>query len=387
MNKPYNEDWMRARVIHANAERWYRRGLLSAERLAAIKVQFPNGFYQANVWVKIALFLFTLLLNGCAGTLSGAVVMPLFDESLPGIGLVSIGYGVGFFFLLNLSIRDRKLFRSGIDTALMYSAVGSVVGGLWLLVAEAASDRLWVYGLLALPVLAYAVRTYGSRSMTLLLFADGLFTLAVLALEVSWGRLLLPFLGMVVAGVVYVFAKKAQRDDANFYWLDALAVAEITALVVFYTCGNVFVVVWGNALISGEANLPFAGIFYALTAIVPVVYVVFGVRNRDRRLLVVGLLAVAASVLTFQNTTFHLPWALFLTLNGVLLIAASWWLLRRLDPEWAGFTSVPESRRRASTAEALSTTEFPQLPEPEVATPGTPFGGGSFGGAGAGEGY
>ena len=387
MKKTYNEDWLRARVIQANAERWYRRGLLSAERLAHIKVRFPDGFYQANVWVKIALFLFTLLLNGCAGSLSGLVIAPIFGESLPGIGLVSIGYGVGFFFLLNLFIRDRKLFRSGVDTALLYSAVGSLVGGLWLLVAPVADERLWVYGLLALPVLAYAVWRYGSRSMTLLLFVGGLFTLAVLALELPWGRLLLPFLGMAVAGSVYLFAQKTQRDDAHFYWLDALIVAEIAALVVFYACGNVFVVTWGNALISGDATLPFSGIFHALTAVVPVVYVVFGVRNRDRNLLVVGLLALAASVLTFQSTTFQLPWSLFLTLSGAVLIAASGWLLRRLDPEWAGFTSVPENRRvGASTAEALSTTEFPQLPEPEAA-PNPLFGGGSFGGAGAGEGY
>lgn len=386
MKKPYNEDWMRARVIHAAAERWHRRGLLSAERLAAIKVRFPDGFHRANVWVKIALFVFTLLLNGCAGSLSGLVIVPIFGESLPGLGLVSIGYGVGFFFVLDFLIRDRKLFRSGIDTALLYSAVGSVIGGLWLLASDAAAERLWAYGLLALPVLGYAVWRYGSRSLTLALFGGGLFTLAVLALELPWGRLLLPFLGMAVAGGVYVFAKKAQADDANFYWHDALAVAEIAALVVFYACGNVFVITWGNALISGEANLPFAGIFYALTALVPAAYLLFAVRNRDRRLLVVGLLAVAASVVTFQTTTSHLPWSLFLTLSGAVLVATSWVLLRRLDPERAGFTSLSEGRHRAATAEALSTTELPQMPEP-AATPDPLFGGGSFGGAGAGEGY
>jgi len=37
----------------------------------------------------------------------------------------------------------------------------------------------------------------------------------------------------MLAGGVYVFAQKAQTDDGKFYWLDALAVAEIAALVVF----------------------------------------------------------------------------------------------------------------------------------------------------------
>jgi hypothetical protein len=386
MKKPYNEDWMRARVIHARAETWYRRGLLSAERLAAIKTEFPDGFYRANVWVKIALFLFTLLLNGCAGSLSGVLIWPLFDSSPVGAGLVGVAFGVGFFVLLDVLIRERRLFHSGIDNAMLYTAVAAVVGGVWLVALPVADERLYVYGLLALPVLSYAVLRYASRLLTLALLACLLFTLARLALLVPTGLLVLPFLGMAVAGGVYVFVKNAQRDDAHFYWLDCLTVAEIAALVVFYGCANAYVVAWGNALLSGQTALPFAGMFYVLTALVPLAFLFFGLRKRDRRLLIVGLLATGASVLTFQVMAFHLPWGLFLALGGAVLIAVSWGFIRRLDPDRAGYTSLSGKRRQPSTAEALTTTEFPQLPQPDAPT-GPLFGGGSFGGGGAGVGY
>lgn len=385
MKKPYNEDWMRARVVHAAAEGWHRRGLLSAERLAAVKVRFPDGFFRANVWVKIALFLFTLLLNGCAGSLSGLLLAPVFDDSTLGAGLTGVAYGVGFFALLDVLIRERKLFHSGIDNALLYTATATLAGGLCLLASPVFVDETWGYGLLALPVLGYAVWRYASRLLTVGLLACLLFTVAALVVKIPVGRMLLPFLGMALAGGVYFIAQKRADDDAHFYWLDCLRVAQATALVVFYACGNVYAVTWGNFLLSGDGALPLSGIFYALTALVPVAYVVFGLKNRDRLLLVAGLLAVAASVLTFQVSALHLPWALLLTGSGAVLVATAWVLLRRLDPVRGGFTSVPEGRR-AATAEALATTELPQVPGP-AAAPDRLFGGGSFGGAGAGEGY
>ncbi len=384
MKKIYNESWIRAQAIRAAARAWRRKALLDDAQLDRILSRFPDGFYRANVWVKIALFLFTLLLNGCAAGLSGALFFPIFNESIVGAGLLSVGYGVGFTLILNTFIRDRRLFHSGIDNALLYSAVGALVGGLWLMLYNVFDERFWLYGLVALPVLAWAVVRYASRVLALTGFVCLLFTFSAFVVQFSWGKLLLPFGLMALAGAVYFQVKKALTRDDLFYWFACLRVIEVAALVVAYASVNVYVVGWGNALLSGNAGVPLAGLFYALTVLVPAGYVFGGLRWRDRPLLIVGLLATAASVVTFQEVLFHLPWGLFLALSGAVLVGLAIGLLRHFHEEKRGFTAAPDRPVGQSTGEAVSLTELPQT-QPDLPKP--LFGGGNFGGGGAGEGY
>ena len=389
MKKPYNEAWIQARAIQAQAREWQRKGLLNAEQMERIKTVFPDSFYKANLWVKIGLFLFTLLLNGCASSLAGTVMLSALSDSVAGWGIVSILFGVGFYLLLEYFIRERRLFHSGVDNALLYCMVGSLVGGLCLMFSKVIGEaHFWLYGLLALPVLVWAVVRYASRLLTVAAFGCLLFIVVSLSLESPWGKALLPFIVMAVTGVIYFFVKKVDRRETSFYWTKCLTVIEVMALVLFYAGGNYYVVREGNALISGASTagqIPFAPLFYAFTVLIPVAYLGLAIRRKDRLLLWISLLAVAASVVTFQHYFAPLSWAGFLTLNGLLLIGLAWVLIRYLTVPKHGFTSAADGPLTGADAEAFAIAHARTTQPAEVTTP--LFGDGDFGGAGAGSGY
>ncbi len=390
MKKAYHEAWVLALHLQRQAKNWHRKGLLDTDQLDRIKATFPENFYKANVWIKVALFLFTFLLNGCASTLTGAMFLGVVGElsdSIVGMGVLGLLYGGGFFVVLDFLIRDRRLYHSGIDNALLYSAVASVNGGLCLLFSEVFKETLWVYGLICLPTLAWATWRYASRFLTAVLVADWLSTVVALALTGAWGVVLLPFILMAAATPVYVFVKTVQRRESAFYWESCLVLAEIIALVVFYAAGNYFVMREGNAALHSlpqSIQIAFAPLFYAFTLGIPAVYLAVGFRQKARLLLNVGLLAAGASVLTFQHYVQPVSWAQFAVLSGALLLGIAAWLMRYLREPKGGFSAESDERAYPSQAEALSVTEQPQV---QVEPPAPLFGGGSFGGAGAGTEY
>lgn len=387
MKKAYNEAWVLALHLQRQAKKWHRKGLLDAGQLERIKAAFPENFYKANVWIKVALFLFTLLLNGCATGLTGTFFVGALSESIAGMGLLCLLYGVGYFVVLGFLIRERRLYHSGIDNALLYSAVASVNGGLCLILSEVFSDTFWLYGLVCLPALVWSVWRYASRLLTAVLVADWLFTVVALALTGAWGVVLLPFILMAAVIPVYVFVKTVQRRESAFYWESCLDLAEIMALVVFYAAGNYFVVREGNAAPNNLPNsiqIAFAPLFYAFTLGIPAVYLAVGLRQKARLLLNVGLLAAAASVLTFQHYVQPVSWAQFAVLSGAVMLGVAAWLMRSLREPKGGFSAESDERAYPSQAEALSVTEQPQV---QVEPPAQLFGGGSFGGAGAGTEY
>jgi hypothetical protein len=387
MKKAYNLDWVRNRLIQRQARRWYRAGQLSAEQVAETKRLFPDGFYHAHWWVKVALFLFTLLLNGCASSLGGAFLVPILEAGTVAAGIASLAYAGGLFFLLTTLIRERKLYHSGIDNALLYAMVVAAVGGTCLLVVDVVDETTWVYGLLALPTLVWAAVRYNSRLLTLTAVLTLTATVALLAVTAPIGKLLLPFLMLGLAAGLYAGLHRQRRREDAFYWDDCLDVAETFALVLGYTAGNYFVVREGNAALAGlpeSVPVAFAPLFYVLTAGVPLAYGYFGLKHHDRIRLRVGLLAAAASVATLQHYARPVSYEWFSVLAGAVLVAGAWALIRYLETPWRGLTSVPdEAVRSTEGAEALVTAQVGQVPT----QPDPLFGGGNFGGGGAGTGY
>ena len=59
MKKSYNETWVQNIDNQGIIENWHEQKLLSDEQFDAAKKEFPVGFHQSNIFVKIGLFLFT----------------------------------------------------------------------------------------------------------------------------------------------------------------------------------------------------------------------------------------------------------------------------------------------------------------------------------------
>jgi hypothetical protein len=105
---------------------------------------------------------------------------------------------------------------------------------------------------------------------------------------------------------------------------------------------------------------------------------------KDRKLLIIGLLAVVFSIFTYRFYFSVLPIEWALTLGGILLIFGAILIIRYLRKPKFGISDEPTNEKSFGNISTLITAQIlGKSPEPK----GINFGGGDFGGGGAGNEY
>lgn len=382
--KAYNEILLYNQWVQKKAKDWVRKNLITKEQHTAIDATYADLPYQPNWFIWIGLFIFTII--GIAA--STVVFLPVIDTSFAETFLGPI-YGVAMFFFLNYLIRERKLHFSAIDNAFLYAILLSFIP----LVAEISADSRdapLLMGVVYLPLLLFITYRYGEPLIALGTFLDGLFIIATLAMKNPWGKLLLPFILLLYAGIVWYFVRRFMKKDRSFYWHTALNWLHVATLAVGYAAGNYYVVREGNAALN---NLPdpspevaLAGLFWALTFLIPVLYLYAAIRWRSLQFLILGTLFLVASLYTLYHYHPFMPGDWATALLGLVGIGVAAYLMRYLKTERKGFIYEPEENSEwATLATTILATEVgSHASEPPQ---GPQFGGGTFGGGGSGEGY
>ena len=383
--KAYPESWATNDACRAAAARWQRQGLLSPVQRSAIEAASPSDYFQPVWWLRVGLFL-----AACFGISSAAGFLVLLTE-FKGPLATGIVLLLGSVATLELFIRSSRHYRSGLDNALLYTALlawGFVVG---YSLADSTFDSLasrWLWGwlLLVLAALVLALLRYADALVAAATFAVALALLANLLLQSSWGRLLLPFAGMAAAGALLLALRPVPARADYWYYRSAYLTLRALALAVLYLAGNYLVVREGNAALLGggspSAEIPFAGLFWFFTFAVPLLYLVLGLRRHDRLLLWLGVLALAFSVFTVRIYHSLLPPALAATLAGTVLLAVALLALRYFRTPRHGLTAQADDEVRPPVnLESFITLETAHVAAAPV--PGFEFGGGHTGGGGA----
>jgi hypothetical protein len=383
----YNAKWLDALAVQAQAGKWFKKGWLSQQQWEDIRTKFQTGFYTPNMFVRIGLFIFTWILVSSVFGLFGLTLLDGFD-SQTGAAIICLVFSGGCFFLLEMFIKEKKYYQAGIDDALLYTAAGFAIAGICLLLEPVLDDHLFFYLLLIFPLLVAITIRYVDRLTALLAYA-ALAAMLFLALEpFAFTRALIPFACLVFSGISYFLIKKIKLKENLRYWLGCLEMAEACSLVLFYMSGNYFVVTEvGEMLFPGYA-LPFSFLFFILTAMIPLVYVYTGVKNFDRLLLRLGLIMIALSVLTFKYYFSLGHHEVTLTIAGVVMVGIAYGCIRYLKKNTTPYTyqeDVSDETPSFSQAESLIAAQtFGPSVAPEK---GFDFGGGKFGGGGAGGQY
>jgi hypothetical protein len=376
----YNTTWLTNLEVHRQLEEAYRYQCISREELESAKSQYPVGFYTPNFFVRIGLFILTSVIVFCS--LGLFAMLFLGNSGEKGFGVLLIFFGLATYTALELLVREKHHYQSGADDALLWISGGFILTGLNLL--------------MEISFLGNALLIFLIASYLMLRFVDALMSaIAVLALAGilfytyiklgSFAKSTMPFLLMVFFALVYVFAKRKIYQ----YYANCMLSVQVVALVCFCLAGNYFVVrEAGNELLElglapGEA-LPFGWLFWLLTISTPLVYIFMGIRTKDSVLLRVGLLMVAATVVTICHYYKLLSLEAILCMSGLILICIAYAFIRYLKQPRKGFTYQevyePKLIDKLQVESIIITQTFGQ-PTPE--TSHTKFGGGSGGGAGA----
>jgi len=378
----YNTDWLDALLTKDTAQKWHEKGLLSDEKWQAVQEHHPSNFYSPNVFVRIGLAIFTLILLTAAGGLVAIFVEP---ESDLGFSIFCLFWGVVCIVALEFRvIKPGRHFGSGIDDMLLYVGLWGILVGICYTFNY--STPALVYFVIAWPFLVAGSIRYLDRLMAMAAFVCSLGIVLLVVKEIPRLALyLLPFAGMLSSAAVYLFSKQGQTRYAWRHWHGILLVLELGSLITFYASGNFWVVQQAGLDFFQMEFVPMAWFFWAFTFVVPLVYIFGGLRRKDRHLLDIGLACVAAAVFSFRYYYHVMPLTWAAVICGAVLFLTAYFSIRYLHQNEGAYSYEEDSE-----TSLLQEIEQQLIEQTIVNQPGpTPekresFGGGQFGGGGAG---
>jgi hypothetical protein len=302
-----------------------------------------------------------------------------------GIGITLIFFGVVSVAALEFFIYDRKVYRSGLDDALLWIASGLVLIGINLCAGHinTSMESLIVFLLAMAGVLRYA-----DHLMALVAYGACLSIIFHIAIDLGpAARAFLPFLLMAVSVVLYLLFTRLSAEQRLRNYRSCLLLLRMATLLSFYLAGNYYIVRELNAYISGSTGPVTLGwLWWLLTAIVPVIYLIRGIQKKDVIFLWAGLALIAAAIFTVRYYYHVLPAELAMIIGGCVLIGSAYGLIRYLRSPKYGLTSIASNDPHLLEKlhiEALVLAETFQSVAAQPADTGVHFGGGSGGGGGA----
>jgi uncharacterized membrane protein YgcG len=389
--KAYNPQWSANESTQQTTQKWFRKGFLSQEQILEVQKSYPLDYYNPSGFLKIGLFIFTILAASFSiSIMTLFFITPFQSNEKMAIIIEAFVIGIVFIFVLESLIKSRKLYHSGIDNALLYMALGAFCTAIFF-IFEQSHLPTWLFLLIFLPFFIVSAIRYADLVVCCISFFLTLSILISLALTSDWGKTFLPFIIMAFSIAVYFLIKQLSKRADYLYYEQCLGIAKTLSLVCFYLGGNYWVVREGNAIINDlsgaiSPQIAFAPAFYFFTLVIPFAYILFGLRNRDRLILIIGMLTAGFSVFTYRYYFGFLPTEMALTISGILLIALSGGLIYYLKEAKNGFTYQPEDEREGMNLEALLMSQVVQSKIPQQGNTFR-FGGGDTGGGGAGGTY
>lgn len=338
MKSAYVEDWVYNLGVIKDAKSFLKADWILKEQYEKIAEGYTSPLDHPNFLIRILLFVATLL--GISG-ITGLFTLFVAQGGEVFISIACVLYGIASFFVVDkLFIKDKKHYKSGVTEAIIYHSCGFTIGGFAGLTDFSTTPFL----LFSVVVLTFAAVRYLDLICTLTAFGFVGYTLFYHLYE--WGGILqqiIPFAFVICFSITYFLSKKyGKRTDLRL-WSDNLLIVEALSLATVYVAGNYLVVrelsvnLMGLAL-EGNEDIPFAFIFYLLTVAIPVLYLWFGIKNKDLVLLRVSLIVLAFSVFTFKYYYgFNRP-EITLTIAGLALLGISLSLFNYLKVIRSGYT-------------------------------------------------
>jgi hypothetical protein len=385
-------------LIERVTKRWFASGLLSVEQMATIIKKYPGKNYDPNIFVRIGLFLFMCFLIGAAmGFYSLFTMSAMLDGgNEENYAMFTCFLFAGFcFFILERFIKKKAWYGNGMDDALLYCGLIYICSFICLAMSNSLKDEnaFLIVCFAFLPFLLAATLRYLDRITALAsIICFYCISFLVTMKMGNVAKFIMPFVFMGLSAGIYFLSKIHLQNPRAIHYRGCLKVAKAAALIVFYISGNYFVIRESSVeffeldLTSGQ-DIPMAAIFYTFTALVPLAYLFFGLKNKDKLMVWVALLLTAAAVLTFKYYFSLGHPEVTLTLAGLVMIALAYGSIKYLATDKYGITfkdDPNEDNFLKSNAEALVIAQsFGTHAQPTDT--GVDVGGGQFGGGGSGN--
>ncbi len=368
---------------------WAGEGFLTQAQYQRMEQETVCELRRTNIFLRLVLFLFTLIIVGAATALFFVVFLSTPTSQTAGVFLLI--FAALSYSAAELGVSRARLYRYGIEEALAACSVGFLCVGMqaflssetkFLVPAAGIIASLWIWHRLGL---AYAFLA----AMIFVIWLAGYPTSSHSAQHVIVAALYAP--GLIAVATVRVPHRLTFFNEGYSIVEALLWLGVYLAINLQLSSLNLLWQWWGVPSTANE----FSGTFYWTTWVLiwflPPAILARGIASKDRCVIAVG---VIAAILTLVTNKSYLGWPRHTwdpMLLGALLIGVAL-LLRR----W--LAAGPSGIRHGFTAQRLSEKDklwmnvgsaafglvAPQaITPPQPASPDVHFGGGDSGGAGA----
>jgi hypothetical protein len=392
-----SEEALRARDLLKD---WRGESLLTAEQYQRMEQETVCEFRRTNIFLRLVLFLFTLIIVGAAVGLFFAVFF-----SHPGdqtIGIFLLIFAALSYAAAELAVSRARLYRYGIEEALAACSVGFLCVGMqlaffsglfsssptpgrtgYLVPAAGAIASLWIWRRFGLPYASLG-------AMIFVVWLPSYWTSSHSAQHVIVAA-------FYAAGLMTVAAVRSRHPFT--YLNQQCSIAESLLWLGIYLSINLQLssVIplgrwWSGSPATTEFSRPFYWATWVLIWCLPPVVLARGLRWKDRFVIAVGAIVATLTLVTnkpylgWQRHSWD-PMILGVLLIGVALFIRRW-LARGPGGIRHGFTAQRLSGKD-KTWMNVGATAFglvsPNIltPSPQTASPDVHFGGGDSGGGGA----
>ena len=361
---------------------WTKSGLLSDGQHDTILPELQVDLRRTNLFLRVVLFIFTMLiLQSALGIMAMTIAM---SGATAAAVLCAIG-GVVAFWLAGFLVNRFKLYRFGIEEAVAVAAIllmgaGAAIG--WSVIGDRLQESAIAAGLVAAGATAFAVFArfgYLYAAIAAMACAGGL-PFVFGDSEMTQRLISIAIIAAIAAGA---WMKRAELGDEHpgdtYAWVEAAAWIGIYALINLQIFTRIDRTSW------------FYWVTYAGIWIVPLLWLWWSIRDRQRILLDVSVLLMLATLIS--NKAYlgseRYPWdpiVFGLLLMGTA-IAIRRWLAGGAQGERHGVTATRILASDKSTVGlvSLATLAHPAASTQPSSAPDDPIGGGGrSGGAGAG---
>ncbi|HEY4361149.1 MAG TPA: hypothetical protein VGN17_09280 [Bryobacteraceae bacterium] len=371
---------------------WAGEGFLTESQRQRLEQETPCELRRTNVFLRIVLGLFTLLIAVAAAGLFFAVFVPRAASRTTGVFLLI--FAAVSYAAAELSVSRARLYRFGIEEALAACSVGFLCVGIWMAASHGYGTRDAIDFLVPAAGVVASLWLWHRFGWAYASLAAMIF---VLGLPDHWRSSIA--VHHVVDAAVYtaaLLAVIALRPRFRFTYLDGtFSITEALLWLGIYLVTNlqllpVNLLVWmGGFETPTDFSKPFYWTTWVLIWCLPPVVLLRGLRIRDRFVIAAG---GVAAVLTLITNKPYLGWARHTwdpMLLGALLIGVALFLRRWLaggaEGVRHGFTARRLSGKDKDWMSAASMTIglAPPHPAPPPHSPDVQFGGGDSGGGGA----
>jgi len=377
---------------------WAGDGFITKAQYQLLEKETVSELRTTNIFLRLVLFLFTLIIVGAGAALFFVVSRPSGQTS----GVFFLIFAAVCYAAAEVAVSQARLYRHGIEEALAVCSVGFLCAGMQDLLfsgslysAEPDAAHL-VVPAAGVVFSLWIWRRFGPSyaflaAMIFVLFLPGHWTSSrspqhlIVAVFYATG---LAVVAALRARHRFDYLDEAYSIVEAFLWLGIYM-----AINLQLSSLNMPAQMWGGSRAASEFARPFYWGTWVLIWCLPPVVLARGIRQKDRFVIAVGAIA---AVVTLVSNKPYLGWPRHTwdpMLLGILLTGVAVFIQRSLARGPGGirhgFTAARLSGKDKHWINIGATVLGPLsphsiTPDPQPSSPDFRFGGGQTGGGGAG---